>query len=217
MMEEFKLKSGVTVTVRKFEPRDSSSCSNLLNRSFKIASPIPDFATKLYENELAAYRSGNIQKTAHKRDYRIAEVGDQVVGLVGIRKFPPSREVVRTAELFRLPAAYIDAHRPAAAEVLDLVVADGFRGKKIGTFLTMAALVDKIEEGITYFHAYAPAYAARLLAYGGFAKTSDEADSIRWGKVASFCASVSKESKPRIFEAMEALMQPPGSQFKLHS
>jgi GNAT superfamily N-acetyltransferase len=159
---------------------------------------------------MAAYRWANIQKTAHKRDYQVAEVGGQVIGLVGIMRFPAAHGVVRTAKLFRLPTSYIDEHRPAAAEVLDLVVADGFRGKKIGSMLTLAALVGKLEEGITYFHAYAPAYAAPLLAGGGFAKTSDEVGSIRWGRVASFFASLNEASKPRLFDAMEALIQPRG-------
>lgn len=213
MMGEFKLKTGVAVTVRKFEPRDSSSCINLLSKSFKIPSPIPDLASMLYEKEMLAYRCGSIQKTARKRDYSVAEVDGHVVGVIGIKRFPPAMYVVRTAHQFGLPTKYIDEHRPAAAEVLDLVVADGFRRKKIGSVLTIAALVAKIEEGITYFHASAPVHAARVLAYGGFAKASDETDSIRWGRVASFCASLTKESKPRLLEAVEKLMAVPLPEF----
>ncbi|MDD5339698.1 MAG: GNAT family N-acetyltransferase [Candidatus ainarchaeum sp.] len=216
MVREFRLKTGVTVTLRKFEPRDAASCSTLLNKSFKVPSPLPEIATQLYERELAAYRFGNIQKTAHKRNYEVAEVAGQVAGLVGIRRFPAAAGIVKEVKLFKLSAEHITVHKPPAAEVLDLVVAEEFRCRKIGSLLTLAALIDKIDEGVKYFHAYAPANATRVLAYGGFAKVNDVMGSIRWGKVASFYASLTKESKPLLFEAIEALLQPPGSHLKAH-
>jgi GNAT superfamily N-acetyltransferase len=207
MMGEYRLKSGVTVVCRKFQPKDSHSCSALLNQSFKIPERIPPGAHQLYEKELAPYDWQNILRTAQKRDYRVAEVDGRVVGVVGVLRVPPAREIVQTAQRHGFHNDYIDQHRPAAAEVLDLVVKTEFRHKKIGSILMMAALVDKIAEGIQHFHAYPPARAAPLMLYGGFVKASDELDSIRWGKVLPFYARFPEGKTQPLFEAMEGLMQ----------
>jgi GNAT superfamily N-acetyltransferase len=216
MMGEYQLKSGVTVTLRKFEKKDSCPCSVLLG----LANPRPDLlpgASLLYERQMAAYRPCNIQKTAEMRDYRVVEVAGQVVGIVGIRRFRPSYGTVKEGERHKLPPEHIARHKPPAAEILDLVVADEFRRRKIGAILTLAVLIDKIEDGIRHFYAYAPGPTVPFLTYTGLTKASNELNSIRWGKVVPFYACFTKERLPGMFEVVEALLQPSDASLHLHS
>ena len=167
--KQFLLKSGATMTYRPFQPPDSRSCAALLSRNITRAFPLEEPKQKLYEKEMAAYTQANIVTTAYERNYHVAEVDGQAVGVIGIQ---------------RLPYA---ARRPSvipAMEITDLMVERDLQGMNIGRILLSEGIVEKSRQGIQFFHALCPSTASNFFTNKiGFKELETGLESVRWGKV----------------------------------
>jgi GNAT superfamily N-acetyltransferase len=187
MRGTYQMKSGITVSCRKFERRDAVPCSNLLKASFGWEGKIPEGAHDLYGKQMMALMPANVGKAGVKHGYWIAEVGGQLAGLAGVRPFPAAKWVTDSAQLFHQPAEYVEQHRPPAAEVFELAVAGDLWRKGIGTLLLTLAIV--ANKSITHFHAYAPPSVVPLFTSCGFS-AGQTLGSVRWGSAVSLYAKL---------------------------
>jgi GNAT superfamily N-acetyltransferase len=194
---EYALKSGVTLHYRSFQPSDAGACAALLERGIRGSNNTPDllknpFNMQLYTREMVAYNPDDICTTAQKRNYRVALVADRLVGVIGIERVSASEAAINIEKTGLYPN-YVAEHTPRAAEVLDLVVAEGWRCKNIGRLLLLAGLIEAFEQGIVHFYAYGPANTTSLMTPAGFESHGPELDSIRWGKVRAFHAELNPD------------------------
>jgi N-acetylglutamate synthase-like GNAT family acetyltransferase len=139
----YRLKKGVVVTYRPFKLGDAAACSRLVFGNFKGM-----LGGSVHGKEARQiYSEQNLPKVAKERDYHVAEVRGEVVGVMGFLSY--------------------DAK---VVEVSNLAVDTGIQGKGIGTLLVVLGMLGKIESGISRFIVYTNDRSRSIFVRFGFQK-----------------------------------------------